>query len=154
MYFFLDWLEWFDDSAYSEVIVVFGTIESTNNQIDDTEMIVIGLFFSLGHFSSLLLFSLQSLHNLLSLFVLVYHNIADTQIGNYDGCQAEHVICIFIYNWLIISDGFVVSLKHEEDMSYVQFPSLVICTELGTLSEKFLYDWVILFIPINLGLGH
>lgn len=39
-------------------------------------------------------------------------------------------------------------------MGYVEFPGLVIRTEFGTLSEKFLNYWVVLFIPINFGLRH
>lgn len=117
-------------------------------------MIVVCLLLSLCHLCCLLLLSLQSFHNFLSFFILVDHNIAYTKIGNDNSSQAEHIISIFVYNWLIISNSFIVSLKHKENMCNIKFPSLVIGTKLCTLSEKFLNNWVVLFIPIYFGLWH
>jgi hypothetical protein len=39
-------------------------------------------------------------------------------------------------------------------MGDVQFPGLVVCTELCALSEEFLYDSVVFLVPVDLGLGH
>ena len=140
MYFLLDGLKGFDDPAYSEIIVVFGAVESADDQVDNAEMVLVGLLFVLRHFCSLLLLDLQPLHNLLSFFVFVHHNITHAEICHHDSRQTEHVVCVFVYDRLIVSDCFVVSLEDEEDVSDVEFPGLVVCAELCALTEKFLDD--------------
>jgi len=153
-YLLLYGLKWFEDSAHSKIIVVFRAIESTNDEIYNTEMIVVGLFLSFCHFCSLLFFSLQPFHDFLSLLVFVDHDIADTEISNNYGCQTEHIICILADDGLIISDCFIISFQNKEDMGYIELPSLVVSTELGTLSEEFLNYRVVLFIPVYLRLRH
>jgi len=101
---------------------------------------MVGLLLSLGHLCRLLLLNLQPLHNLLSLLILIHHDVANTKIGDHDGGQTKHVICVFVDDGLIVSDGLVVSLQHEEDMSHVELPGLVVSTELCALSEEFLDD--------------
>ena len=98
-------------------------------------MILIGLLLSLGNLSCFLLLCLQPLHDLLGLLVFVDHDVTHTEISYHNGSQTEHVVCIFVDNGFVISDGFVVTFKHEEDVSHVQLPCLVVSTELGTLSE-------------------
>lgn len=117
-------------------------------------MIVICLFFSLCHFSSFFLFSLQSFHDLLSLLVFIDHNITNTEISHHDGCQTEHVISILIHNRLVVANSLIVPLENEENMSNVKFPGLMISTELCTLSKKLLNNWIIFFIPIYFSLRH
>lgn len=134
-YLFLDGLEWFYYSTNTEVIVILWTIKCTDYQVNNTEMVVICLLLSLSHLCGLLLLSLQSFHNFLSFFIFIDHNVAHTEIGNNNSSEAEHVISIFVYNWLIISNGFIISLEYKENMGDIQFPSLMISTKLSTLPE-------------------
>lgn len=99
---------------------------------------MIGLLFSLGHLGCLLLFGLEPLHDFFGFLVLVDHDVAHAQIGYDDSGETKHVICIFIDDGLIIPDGLVISLEHEEDVCDVEFPSLVVCAEFSALPEQFL----------------
>lgn len=112
------------------------------------------LFFCLCHFSGFLLFCLESFHDIFSLLIFVDHNVRNAQVCNNDGSQRKHVFRIFRHNRLVVSDGLIVSFQDEEYMSYVKFPCFMVCTELGTLPEQFLDDVIVLFVPIDLGLGH
>ena len=119
----------------AEIVIIFRTIESTDDQVHNAKMIMICLLFCFSHLCSLLLLNLQSFHYLFSFFIFINHNIAHTQICYNDGSQTQHIVCIFIHNRLIISDRFVISLQNKEHMSHIQFPSLMIGTKLCTLSE-------------------
>lgn len=112
------------------------------------------LFFGLCHFSGFFLFSLKSFHNILSLLILVDHNVRNTQVRNNDGSQRKHVFRIFRHNRFVVSDGLIVSFQDEEYMSYVKFPCFMVCTELGTLPEQFLDYVIVFFVPVDLCLGH
>jgi hypothetical protein len=117
-------------------------------------MIVISLIFIFCHLCRFILFDFQSLHDFLSLFVFVDHDVAHTQIRDYNGSQTKHVVCILVDNWLVISNGFIVLFENKENVSNVQFPSLMICTKLCGLSEQFLYNCIVLFVPIDFSLRH
>ena len=117
-------------------------------------MVVIGLFLSLRYLRSLFLLSLQSLHDLLSLLILIDHDITDTEVGHNNSCQTKHIIRILIDNWFVVSNGLVISLQNKEHMSHIQLPSLMIRTELRTLSEELLHHSEIFLIPIDLSLRH
>lgn len=136
----MDGLERLDDTANSEVVVIFGAVERSDDQIDNTKMVVVGLLLSFCHLSCFLFFSLQSFHDFFSFLVLVNHDIADTKISDDNSSEAEHVVRIFVDNWFIIPDSFIVSLQNEEDVSHIQLPDFMVCTELCTLSEQFLHD--------------
>ena len=135
MYFFLNWLQGFDNSSNSKVVVVFRAIESTNDKIDNAKMVLIRLLLSLSYFCCFFLLCLKSFHDLLSFLVFVHHDVTHAKIGNHDSCETKHIVGIFVDNWLIVSDGFIVPLEDKENMSYVEFPGFMICTKLGTLSE-------------------
>lgn len=153
-YFLLDWFKRLDNTTYSKIVVIFGAVESSDNQIDNAKMVVVSLFFSFCHFSCFLLLSLKPLHDFLSFFIFVDHDIADAEVGNNNSSEAEHVICVFIDDGLIVSDSFVVSLKDKEDMGYIQLPDLMVCTELCALSEQLFHNWVVFLVPVDLGLRH
>lgn len=131
----MDWLKRLDNTTNSEIVVVFGAVESSDDQIDNAKMIVVRLLFSFCHFSCFLFLSLQSFHDFLSFFVLVDHDVADTKVGNDNSSEAEHVIRVFVDDGFVVSDGLVVSFEDEEDMGDIQLPDLVVRTELCTLSE-------------------
>jgi hypothetical protein len=76
MYLLLDGLEGLDDPAHSEVVVVFGAVKRTDDQVDDAEMVLVGLLLILRHFRRLLLLHLQPLHDLLRFLVFVHHDVA------------------------------------------------------------------------------
>lgn len=140
IYLFLNRFQGFDDAANTEIVVIFRAVQSTNNQIDDTEMVVIGLFLGLSHFSCFFFFCFKSFHDFLCLLVFVDHDIADAEIGNHDGGEAQHVVCIFIDDRFVVPDGFVISFEDKEDMGDIKFPGLMIGTELCALPEQFLND--------------
>ena len=154
MYFFLDWFQGFDDSSNSKIVVVFRAIESTNDEIDYAKMVLIRLLLSLSYLCSFFFLCLKSLHDLLSFFIFIHHDVTHTQIGNHNSCETKHIVGIFVDNWFIVSDSFVVPLKDKENMSHVEFPGFMICTKLGTLSEQFLNNSIVLFIPVDLCLRH
>lgn len=135
MYFFLDWFQGFDNSSNSKVVVVFRAIESTNDKINYTEMVLISLLLSFSYLCSFFLLCLKSFHDLLSFFILVHHDVTHTEIGNNNSCQTKHVVGIFVDDGFIVSDSFVVPLEDKENMSYIEFPGFMICTKLSTLSE-------------------
>lgn len=59
------------------------------------------------------------------------------------------------YKWFVISNGIaVLVILHEEDVSDVQFPCLVLGAELSTLSEDFLDHIIVALIPEDLSLHH
>lgn len=109
-YFLLDWFKRLDNTTYSEIVIIFGAVESSDNQIDNAKMVVISLLFSLRHFSCFLLLSLKSFHDFLSFFILVDHDIADTKVGNDNSSKAKHVIRVFVDDGLVVPDSLVVSL--------------------------------------------
>lgn len=112
------------------------------------------MFLGFCHLSSLFFFSLQSFHNVLCLFIFIYHNITNTQISHNNCSQTQHILWIFRYDWFIVSNCFIISLKDKKDVSHIEFPCFMISTKFGTLSEKFLNNSVVLFIPINFSLRH
>lgn len=130
----------FDDPANAEVIVIFRTVQGTDDKVHDAEMVVVGLLLCFSHFSCFFLFCLKSLHDLFSLFVLVDHDIAHTEVGYHDSCKTEHVVSVFIDYGLIITDCLIIPFKDEKYVGHVQFPSLVVGTEFCTLSEKLLHN--------------
>ena len=117
-------------------------------------MVVICLFFCLGHLSCFFLFSFKSLHDIFSLLIFIDHNIAYTEISNNNSRQTKHIISIFRDNGLIIPDSLIIPLKHKENMSNIKFPRLMICTKLSTSPKQLFNNRIILLIPINLGLRH
>lgn len=81
-YFLLDGFERLDDTTDSEVVVIFGAVERSDDQIDYTKMVVVSLFLGFCHFSCFLFLSLESFHDFLSFLVLVNHDVADTKISD------------------------------------------------------------------------
>lgn len=56
---------------------------------------------------------------------------------------------------LIETNGlFVLVLLHEEHMSHVQFPRVVLIAELHRLAEDLLHHAVVLPVPVDLCLRH
>lgn len=109
-YFLLDGLKRLDDTTHSEVVVIFGAVKSSDNQIDNTKMVVVCLILSFCHLSCFLFFSLQSFHDFLSFLILVDHDVADTKVSDDNCSKTEHVIRVFVDDWLIVPDSLIVSL--------------------------------------------
>lgn len=150
----MDRLKRLDDSPDTEVVVIFRAVKSSDDQVNYAEVVMVGLFFSLGYFSCFFFLGLQPLHYFLCLLVLVDHDITDTEVGNHNGSQTQHVVSILIDDRLIVPDSFVVALKNEEDVGHVQLPSLMVCTKLSALSEQLFNHRVVLLVPVDLGLRH
>lgn len=56
---------------------------------------------------------------------------------------------------LIEADGLpVLVLLHEEHMSHVELPGVVLVAELHRLAEDLLHHLVVLTVPVDLSLGH
>lgn len=78
-------LQGFDDAGHTECVVALGTVKSPYDQVDDAQV----EYLSSGLFNSnSLLFLFKALHKLFSISILASHNIADTEVGQYDGSYA------------------------------------------------------------------
>ncbi len=115
---------------------------------------MVALILIFGHLCGFIFLNLQSFHYFLSLLVFVHHDVTHTKIGDYNRSQAEHVVCVLVYHRLIISYGFVVLLKHEENVAHIQLPCLMVSAKLCGLPEKFFDNCIVFLIPVNLGLRH
>lgn len=150
--FLLEWFKTLDDSANTEVIVTLGAVKSTNYKIDDTEME--GLFGRLFDSNSIFLL-FDTFHEFLSICVLTCHNVRNTEVCKNDSSDAQKIIHLSSNEWLIVSDGIpIFIILHEEDVGNIEFPGLVLTTELGRLSKDFLDLGVVGFVPVNFCLHH
>ena len=61
---------------------------------------------------------------------------------------------IFMYNVYMYTCTCVYTDLHEEYMSNVEFPHVMLRAELNTLSEYFLYLRIVLSVPVDLSLCH
>lgn len=59
------------------------------------------------------------------------------------------------YKWFVVSDSIsVLVVLHEEDVSDVELPGLMLTTELSRLSEDLFNLGIVGFVPVSLGLHH
>jgi hypothetical protein len=145
-------LQGFDDAGHTEGVVALGAVEGSNDQVDDTqvEYLSSGLFNSYAFF-----FLFKALHELFSISILASHNIADTEVGQYNGSYAEQIVHLSSYEWLVVPDSItVLVLLKEENVSDVEFPDFVLTAEFGTLSEDLFDHGIVLQVPVSLGLHH
>jgi len=101
------------------------------------------------------LFLFNALHQLFSIRVLRDHDVRNTEIGKNDGSDGKKVIHVLLNDGLIVPSSiseFVV--LHEECMGNIEFPSIVLRTELSRLSENLLNLGVVSSIPVHLSLNH
>lgn len=73
-----------DDSSNTEFEIAFGTIERTDHEIHDTEMVDRLVWVLEGLF---LFFTFQSAHDFFGFFILIDHDIAHTEIGDHNSSQ-------------------------------------------------------------------
>ena len=105
-------LQGFDDAGHTEGVVALGTIEGTNDEVDDTQV----EYLSSGLFNSYaLLFLFKALHELFSISILASHNIADTEVCQYDGSYAEQIVHLTSYEWFVVPDSITVLVLLKEE---------------------------------------
>lgn len=141
-----------DDSSNTKSVVSFGTIKSSNNQVNDTEMENLSVrLLQCDPF----LFLLKAFHEFFGFLVLRSHDIGDAKVSKHDSCDGEQVVHLFPHDGFIISDSVSELLVlHEEHMRHVKFPSIVFRGELSRLSEDLFNLVVVAHVPVDLSLHH
>lgn len=148
----LEWLEALRDAGDSKSVVALSAVEGTDDEVDDAQ--VVDLSCRLLNGDTLLLL-LKALHQLLGVRVLACHDVAHAEIRKDDGRDTQEVIHLSAHEWLIVANGVaVLVLLHEEDVSDVKLPGLVLAAELSALTEDLLNHRVVLQVPVGLGLHH
>lgn len=100
-------------------------------------------------------FALDALHEFLSILVLTGHDVRDAEVGENDRCYAQQIVHLTAHKRLVVPDRIAVPVVlHEEDVTHVQFPGLVLGAELSTLLENLLHLRVVPLVPVHLGLHH
>jgi len=61
---------------------------------------------------------------------------------------------VLLDDGLVEADGLLVFVLHEEHVSHVQLPGVVLVADLNRLSENLLHHLEVLPVPVDLGLGH
>ena len=100
-------------------------------------------------------FALYTFHQLFSVSVFACHDVRDTKICQHDCGNLEQVIHLSTDKRLIELNGIVILLiLHEEYMSNIKLPCLMISAVLRTLFKKLLHLPIVASIPVDLGLHH
>jgi hypothetical protein len=125
---FVEWIQTLDDARYSEFVVALGAIESSDDQVNDTQVedSFVGIFGSYTFF-----FFFDSAHEILSFLILTCHDVRYTQIGENDCSAIQKLVysvlvsiidCTYILDILLhkrLIEGsrlLVFVLLHEERM--------------------------------------
>jgi len=150
--FLLEGFEGLDDTRHTEVVIALGTVEGTNDQVDNAK--VVDLLGGLFHCDALFFF-LDALHQLFGVGILTGHDVTDAQVGEHDSSDGEEVVHLTSDEGLVVSDGVpVFVVLHEEHVRHIQLPCLVLGAELSALAEDLLHLGVVSFIPVDLRLHH
>ena len=97
----------------------------------------------------------RQLHELFGVSVLTGHDVGDAEVRQDDGGDGEKIVHLAADERLVVSDGItILVVLHEEDVSDVQLPSLVLAAELGGLTEDLLHHGVVVVVPVDLCLHH
>ena len=61
---------------------------------------------------------------------------------------------MFLDDGLVEADGLLVFVLHEEHVSHIELPGVVLVADLHRLAENLLHHLEVLSVPVDLGLGH
>lgn len=102
-----------------------------------------------------LFFTFHTLHELLSILVLTCHDVTNAEVGKHNSGNGQEVFHLTTDEGLVVSDGISVSFTlHEEYVSNVQFPSLMLGAEFSALFKYLLDCGVVGLVPVEFGLHH
>jgi len=123
-YLLLDGLQRFDNTTDSELEIELGAVQSADDEVHNAKVIVVDLnslqTYRLLHLllRSFLLFYFQPAHNIFCLFVKVDHNVAHTQVRDYDGSQVQQILAMLLYDRFVVADSFLVLIaKYKKYVS-------------------------------------
>ena len=148
----LEGLQTLDDTRHAEVIVSFGTIERTNDQVNDAKVEhLLSRFFDRN--TLFLLFN--ALHELLCICILTCHDIGDAKVGQDNGRNGKQIVHLSADEGLVVADCVtILVILHEENMRHVQLPSLMLTAKLSRLTENLLHHGIVVIVPVDLSLHH